>query len=175
MEGKVWRWQQEKGSRGGINIFGWGGRRDRGALVLHCEDTARYKPRRELLPGANQCCLHSALGLLDSKVIQALGLCDGGPSHAGYPGSINILKGMSSDHEGCGSWFGSFMSILSSRCVSIMGAVSQAHNAERPFCCFPVFLYPAASQISYCHEYLCFLPLGGHIGLPTDSGSIKKK
>lgn len=103
-----------------------------------------------------------------------MGLCDGGPSHAGYPGSIDILKGMSSEQEGCGSWFGSFMSILSSRCVSIIGAVSQAHNAERLFCRFLVFLYPAASPDSYCHEYLCFLPLGGHIGLPTDSGSIKR-
>lgn len=104
-----------------------------------------------------------------------MGFCDGGPSHAGYPGSIYILKGTSGGHEGCGSWFGSFLSILSSRRVSIIGAVSQAHTAERPFCCFLFFLYPTASSGSYCYKYLCFLPSGDHIGLPTDSGSIKRR
>lgn len=36
----------------GLISLDGGKERQRGALFLHCEDTARYKPRRELLPGA---------------------------------------------------------------------------------------------------------------------------
>lgn len=50
-EDKINEYMCQKGSMVGLISLD-GGRRDRGALVLHCEDTAGYQPRRELLPGA---------------------------------------------------------------------------------------------------------------------------